>query len=217
LADDRGGSYDGGRDGYSSGYDRDDRDGHDGYRDRDDREKYDRSRHHREGHDGDDRSRHHRDGHDGYRDRDDDTRGRGHEKRSHGRYDDSRPDRSDRFGWEKRDLSDGDHKDARHREHQDKDRAGHKYGHEVAFMHQQRSMLAHLTRAEAFLDALSNRIAESDLDPGLKSTLLDLIAERRATVVDLITQVQAARTLQDLREIRPEAFNPTGGTSAPTS
>jgi hypothetical protein len=212
VADDRGGAHDGGG-GYWSGHDRS---GHDGYGDR----RYgDRGDHGRDGrgHDGE-----HGDGHRYDRDRD------GYDRDRHHRHaGDSRKRHWDRSGWDKPGWGkpgwdkpgqrNGDRQDGRRAEQKDKSRVGHKYGHEVAFTHQQQSMLAHLTRAEAFLDALSGRIADSDLDPGLKSTLLNLIAERRATVVDLITQVQAASSLQDLREIRPEAFNPMGGTGAPTS
>lgn len=78
-------------------------------------------------------------------------------------------------------------------------------GPEVAFEEQQRAYLAHLNRADAFLAALGDRIAGADLDPQVKANLLSIIAERRATIADLVHQVLAASKLEDLVAVRHDA------------
>ena len=113
-------------------------------------------------------------------------------------------------GWYKThdgDEADGDHafRHTRVDRHRAWDKTGTP-GREVALAHQKQQILAQLSRADEFLAELGDRISRADLDPGLKSTLLGLIAQRRAAIADRIAQVQAASSWQDLRAVRHAAF-----------
>ena len=87
-------------------------------------------------------------------------------------------------------------------------------GIEMRFLQDQQMMLSHLERADAFLVALGERIGQADLDPAVRSALLGLVDERRATVAGLVEQVQAAETAHDLEEIRPATHDPVGASSS---
>ena len=87
-------------------------------------------------------------------------------------------------------------------------------GMEMALLQQQQMMVVHLERADAYLAALAERIGWSELDPAPKHALLAMIDERRATVADLVEQVQAAETAQELEVLRPATLDPVGASQS---
>ena len=184
VADD-GDDYEGERDGYSEEYDQSESDDSD-----------------------DDES----EGYEEYDDSDDDS-------------DDSDEDHED--GDEYDDDSDGREYDAYHEDHAEEPRSdsayrghgdGEKWGDQAtgdaeereaqteSFVEQQTAILTHLSRADAFLADLSERITVADLDPGLKNALLSLIDERRNHVAGLVAQVRTATSWEDLKSLRDDAY-----------
>lgn len=87
-------------------------------------------------------------------------------------------------------------------------------GVEMALLQQQQMMVVHLERADAYLAALAERIGWSELDPAPKHALLGMIDERRATVADLVEQVQAAETAQELEVLRPATLDPVAASQS---
>lgn len=198
VADD-GDGYEGERDGYSEEYDEYQSDDSD---DGDDDEEYDES-----GDDsGDDADDDHEDG-DEY---DDDSDGREYDAyrerhhedhaeephshsayRGHGDGDSRHEDRHEKWG----DQATGNTEDADERASQTE-----------SFIEQQTAILTHLSRADAFLADLSERISAADLDPGLKNALLSLIDERRNHLAGLVAQVRTATSWEDLKSLRDDAY-----------
>lgn len=72
----------------------------------------------------------------------------------------------------------------------------------AAFEAKQQGILDALNRTDAYLSGLADRILASDLDPSLKGRLLELIEARRAALAELVEQVQAATTLEELKALR---------------
>lgn len=215
VADD-GDGYEGERDGYSEEYDEyqsddsddgDEDDSDEDYESDDDSE--DESDDDESGDDSDDD---HEDGdeHDEYDEYDDDSAGREYDAyrerhhedhaeephshsayRGHGDGDSRHEDRHEKWG----DQATGNTEDADERASQTE-----------SFIEQQTAILTHLSRADAFLADLSERISAADLDPGLKNALLSLIDERRNHLAGLVAQVRTATSWEDLKSLRDDAY-----------
>lgn len=191
-----------------------DRDGHSRHHDGDGDRHGDR--HGRDRYDGD---RHDEDRYDGgryddgrYDDRDEDRRAYRHRDRHEGHRWDGHDER-------KRDLeayraklagAQAERKAMKPRaerddvEHEDGRAKRHDFDHDAAVEMQQRVLVAKLTRADAFLAGLAERLTESDTEASIKEPLLEAVAAYQARVADLRAAVESATTKEDLRTVHAQ-------------
>jgi hypothetical protein len=118
--------------------------------------------------------------------------------RGHGDGDSRHDDRHEKLGGQATgDAEDGEDGEERESETETETES---------FSDQQTAILTHLSRADAFLADLGERISAADLDPGLKNALLSLIDERRNHLAGLVAQVRTATSWEDLNSLRDDAY-----------